>query len=97
MPTPVTWSDNLHTVAVYRHPLGVVCAGCGHRGLIDPVRIDAHHGNMRRILDLKLVCAACGSRKFGAMLFGAAGEAERWRDEGATPPPGTPSAGPPPG
>jgi hypothetical protein len=77
MPTPVTHTSNLHTVAVYQQPLGVECE-CGRRVLVDMARLGAHKGNMRLISSLRFVCSSCGSRKWTAWLFVDREEAGGW-------------------
>lgn len=74
-PDDAGWSgrENLHTLDCHGFPLGVTC-GCGHRGLVELATLGAHAGNMKRIIDLKLRCAACGSRDWQPTIFDRAEE-----------------------
>lgn len=50
MPTQVQGTNNLHTIYVYRQPLGVECRGCGHRGIVFADRsLDGFQANMREL------------------------------------------------
>ncbi|MDP2376423.1 hypothetical protein [Reyranella sp.] len=60
-------NHNLHSADGRGQPLGVICLGCGKRGLLPLKRIGAHSGNMKPLHDLPLRCSRCGSR--GVQLF----------------------------
>lgn len=60
---------NLHSADCYGQPLGVICLGCGKRGLLSLKQIGAHSGDMKRLHDLPLKCPRCGSRGVQLFLF----------------------------
>lgn len=62
-------NHNLHSADSHRQPLGVICLGCGKRGLLSLKRIGAHSGNMKQLHDLSLRCSRCGSRGVQLFLF----------------------------
>jgi hypothetical protein len=72
------WSgrENLHSVKSYGHPLGVICADCGHRAVVPLHKLGQLDGNMASIKSLKLVCRACGSRNWKTTLFARQHEVE---------------------
>jgi hypothetical protein len=72
------WSgrENLHSVKSYGHPLGVICAACGHRAVVPLHKLGQLDGNMASIKSLKLVCQICGSRNWKATLFARQHEVE---------------------
>jgi hypothetical protein len=51
----VTGRENLYTLDSYRSPLGVTCQKCQHRAVIAGAKLGAHAGNMKRLIDLKLL------------------------------------------
>lgn len=62
-------NHNLHSADSHGQPLGVICLGCGRRGLLPLRRIGAHAGNMKSLHDLPLKCSRCGSRGVQLFLF----------------------------
>lgn len=52
-------TDNGHTAAGWRRPLGVACM-CGRRVLVQLKAIGAHSGDMRYLYDRKFTCTVCG-------------------------------------
>jgi hypothetical protein len=84
MPTPVTTSNNLHTVAMYGQPLGVECRGCGRRALAFAGKVDALRGSMRELRTLRFVCSSCRSRDWQGWLL--LDDADRVRFLGHLPP-----------
>ena len=69
-------NHNLHSADGRGKPLGVICLGCGKRGLLSLERIGAHSGNMKRLHDLSFKCARCGSRGVQLFLFFHPAQAE---------------------
>ena len=61
--------ENMHTLAMHDHPLGVACKACGYRALIPLDRLGAHSGNMQEVRTLKLKCGACELRQWKATIF----------------------------
>jgi hypothetical protein len=69
-------NHNLHSADSHGHPLGVICLGCGRRGLLSLERIGARRGNMMPLHDLSLRCSRCSSRGVQLFLFGNLMQAE---------------------
>lgn len=60
---------NLHSADSHGQPLGVICIGCGKRGLLSLKRIGAYPGNMTKLHELAFKCSRCGSRGVQLFLF----------------------------
>lgn len=78
MPKEITGRENLHTLDCYGFPLGVTCLKCQRRALVSLKRLDAHSGNMKRLIDLRLFCTQCKARDFAMAIFVSQAEVDEW-------------------
>jgi len=56
-------------------PVGIECAQCLRRVLVDGGVLKARKGDRRRVSQARLRCSRCGSRAFAAQLFQTRAEA----------------------
>jgi predicted nucleic-acid-binding Zn-ribbon protein len=70
--------ENLHTLDAYGFPLGVTCLKCDHRALLSLKRLNAHGGNMKRLIDVRLVCTQCKARDFEMTIFTEQADVDAW-------------------
>ena len=55
---------------MYGSLLGIICKGCGHRGVKDERAIRGiYRGNMKELRELKLRCDNCGAHGTGPELW----------------------------
>ena len=60
--------SQLHSALSHVFDIGIECE-CGRRALLPVAQAGATAGSTKMIRDLRLVCAACGSRTFSVSFF----------------------------
>jgi len=75
--TPVTPTNNLHSIYCYGGRLCVECTDCGHRNVLTETELGWMKGNMKPIYQFKIRCR-CGSLKNERLLPVSQVEAMAW-------------------
>ena len=60
---------NLRMVRDSCNPVGVLCAHCFHRSLIEYSTLIAKHGLMRKLSDIRFRCSKCRRRAVEIRVF----------------------------